>query len=239
MEIVKILADNNQEDIEMFQKLLAIYQQEKDNLYRNKLKNILSLEFELASLGSCLADLKNLREKKKHLLKLQAAKKNNNLHVFITVNLKPGATLEQLIKKTEKLVKRQCFVEPAYWVFEQRGGSQDTMGDGVHLHCLLTRKVEVSTFHIRRNIQNTFKNLVGQIKTNTVLNIQFIGDDFYQDKKDYILGTKTGIAANGQLKSVKQNFDKTWRLQKNLEPYYSLPFKIKNVKDIVLLGNKK
>lgn len=229
MEIVKILAENNTQDIELFQKLLAIYQTEKDNLYRNKLKNILSLDFELALLGPTLADLKNLRDKKKHLLKLQAAKNNNNLHVFITVNCKPGVSLAELIKKTEKLCHRQCFVEPAYWVFEQRSGCLQDAGKGKHCHILLTRKVEVSTFHIRRNIQNTMKNLVGQVKTNVQLNIQFIGEEFYLDKKEYILGTKTGIAANGQLKSEKQSIDKIWRLQNNLDSYYSIPFEVKDI----------
>ena len=103
------------------------------------------------------------------------------------------------------------------------------MGTGIHAHILLTRNVDVSTYHIRRNIQNTMKNLVGQIKTNALLNIQFIGDEFYADKKEYILGEKTGVANNGQNKSEKQVFDKTWRLQNNLDNFYSLPFIIKKL----------
>ena len=138
MDIVKIMLGDNI-DVDKFNHMLEIYNQEKDTLIRNKIKGILSTQFELEELGSTLANLKKLRDDKNLLLKQFKAKADNNLHVFITVNLKPGATLDDLKTKTEKLCRRQCFVEPAFWVYEQRGGTVQTMGNGIHAHILHPR----------------------------------------------------------------------------------------------------
>ena len=64
-------------------------------------------------------------------------------------------------------------------------------------------------------VRNTCKSLVSNPKCNNLVNVQFCGENWAEDKKEYILGKK-----KGEGKDIKQDFDKIWREKNNLKEYY-------------------
>ncbi len=130
---------------------------------------------------------------------------HNNGYLWITINPAPKVEFEKFKVKITKLVNRSMFTKCEY-VYEQRGTSLKEAGKGFHCHILATRDMKYKPSKCISNIKNTCKTLVGNVNNNNQLNIQIIGDDFANDKREYMTGVKTGEG-----KDQKQIIDKSWR----------------------------
>ena len=64
------------------------------------------------------------------------------------------------------------------------------------------------------NSKNTFKNLTN-VENFDIFNYHWLPSEYLDDKKEYILGTKTGCE-----KEEKQFIDVLFREKKNLNNYY-------------------
>ncbi len=212
-ELCKIFKDHLTQ--ENFFKHYEIYFEELKELKKRKIKKILEQQYQLESLGEMLKDMKGLEEKNKVLLKEKTAKEHNNSHLWITINPQPEIKLCDFIKKIKKLVERKIFTNYLY-VLEQRGKTEEEQGKGFHAHILAKRNLNYKPFKTHECIRNTCKTLVKNHKDNRTINIQNIGEEFAEDKKEYILGTKTG-----EEKDIKQQIDIIWRKNNNLNKYYN------------------
>lgn len=188
---------------------------ELKELRKREIKGILKNLFEAEALGDYYKELKMIKQQSIAKRKLAAAVANNNTYCFITINPKSDIELAQFVKKVEKLANRNLFTS-VLWVYEQRGNTESTMGTGFHAHILAKRNVNYKPCKIANCVRNTCKTLVKDIKSNNLVNIQFIGESWADDKRQYILGEKI---ADG--KAEKQVLDKKWRIKNNLKPYYN------------------
>lgn len=75
------------------------------------------------------------------------------------------------------------------WVFEQRGTyKENNIGKGKHCHLLIKRRLSYKPSALIYKLQRGLASFVGNVKNNSLLNCQVIGDDFAQDKINYITG---------------------------------------------------
>ena len=202
------------EGLEFFTDNQPLYEKQKRELRERKFKQILEQDFQLGKLGKFYKGLNQIIIENKIEIKEKTAIKHNNGWVWITINPKPGVTLETFRKKVEKLVKRNIFTEATY-VYEQRGTDAMSCGKGFHCHLLCKRNLNYKPFRVSQCIQNTCKDLIKNPKDNKLLNIQHIGEDFAADKIIYMLEQKTGEG-----KDQKQLIDKIFREKNNLNIVY-------------------
>lgn len=137
---------------------------------------------------------------------------------WVTVNVAPGVGLADLQAKIEKYVHRKI-VKRAEWVIEQRGKSENTMGEGMHMHMLVEQSGALFLGDFTRNTRNTFKTLVGND-----LHVHVLGCKSEKDveaRRKYMQGEKVGkTEAEGAEKREKCAIDKVWRLKNNILPMY-------------------
>lgn len=212
-DLVKIFRDTLSD--EDFFKHYQLYIDEKQELMKRKIRKVQEQMYQLETLGKTFQEIKKLETKNTHLLKEKTAKEHNNSHLWITINPMPSVKLIDFKKKIEKLVARKIFTEYLY-VYEQRGKTEDDAGKGFHAHILAKRNLNYKPFKTHECIRNTCKSLVKNKKCNKTINIQNIGYDFAEDKREYILGEKTGDG-----KDQKQQIDIIWREKNNLNKYYN------------------
>lgn len=187
---------------------------------KRKFRKIIGIQYELEQLGDKYKNLKNIETELGAKLKEHTAKKHNNGWLFITVSPKTDIKLEGLRKKVEKLIKR-TFVKGYIYVYEQRGTRENNdVGRGLHTHILVKRNLKYKPTKCREMIENTFKHLVGNVKSRHHLDIQICGDDWAVDKYEYLTGVKTGTGKDGIDKSKKQEADKFYREFHKLEKFY-------------------
>lgn len=183
-------------------------------LKKRKVRKILDQEYQLENIDLFSTKLKKIEENNKMKLKELHAKNNNNGYMWVTINPKPDVTFANFKKKVDKISTKTCFADVLY-VFEQRGSTKDGLGKGFHAHMLIKRNVKYKPIKLKQNIKNSCKNIVGNINNDCQLNIQIVGEDYAKDKQEYILGIKTGEG-----KSAKQQYDKIWRHENQLEKFY-------------------
>lgn len=139
-------------------------------------------------------------------------------YYWVTVNVAPGVGLADLQAKIEKYVHRKI-VKRAEWVIEQRGKSENTMGEGMHMHMLVEQSGALFLGDFTRNTRNTFKTLVGND-----LHVHVLGCKSEKDveaRRKYMEGEKVGkTEAEGAEKREKCAIDKVWRLKNNILPMY-------------------
>lgn len=194
-----------------------VYDEALHQFTKKKIESIIKLEYDAEILGQKMKDIKEYEKEVKMTLKENIAKEHNNGYCFITINPSPEVTLTQLQEKVEKFVKRNMFEKYRY-VYEQRGSTEENMGQGFHAHILLKRNLNYKPSKISVNTKNTFKGIT-QVDNPQILNIQHIGEDFAKDKDEYIDGVKTGEG-----KDKKQQIDKIFRKKNNLESVYGDEF---------------
>ncbi len=219
-ELPNILSGEITEDLEEIKDYLKgreLYNQAYERYLGRKIEKIISLEYEAELLGDKMKKIKDYEYKVKAIIKDNVATKHNNGYVFVTVN--PNATTDfaTFREKIEKFVKRNMFLEYRY-VYEQRGGTEQEAGRGFHAHILLKRNLDYKPSKIILNTKNTFKGIT-DVNNPDVLNIQIIGKEFCLDKNEYMTGLKTGEG-----KDMKQQIDKLWREQNNLDAVYGEDF---------------
>lgn len=134
-----------------------------------------------------------------------------NFAVFITINPKNNklSDFKALKDKVEKCITKYWVTDYCY-CYEQRSDDQTNI-HGLHAHILLTRNLKPS--HIKREIQSTFKTIVGIPDKH--INIQYKKKDWIPDKIEYMTGTKTGDG-----KDTKQIIDKIMRKTLGIEDIY-------------------
>lgn len=214
MDLFKLLK-KHYGDTAMFHTVVGAYYDELSDLRNRKIKKLLEYEYQLETLGDSYKEMKLLEQSYKEQIKIKTAKAHNNLYCWITINPKPSVTFQDFKKIIEKIVKRTIFTDYLY-VYEQRGVDMETLGSGFHSHILATRNLNYKPSKVARNVRNSCKKLVGDINSNNQVNIQFIGEEYAADKKEYILGLKTGEG-----KDIKQQMDIIWRQKENLNVYYN------------------
>lgn len=213
--LLKLLKSQLEEQPELLQEDMKMYFEELKDLRRRKFRKILSQQYTLETLGDYYKNMKKIECTNAEKLKLQTAKAHKNLYLFITINPKPEIKFDVFHKKMEKLVNRNIFKKGMY-VLEQRGTTIEDAGKGFHCHMLCTRNLDYKPCKVSACIRNTCKTLCNA-NDRRVLNIQFIGEEFMEDKRNYVLGhNKTGEG-----KSEKQDMDVHWRKKNNLKLYYN------------------
>lgn len=161
-------------------------------------------------------DFEGMPELQEIMLKLNNKRGNGGnlqLHYFVTVNVKPGVSTDELAKKVEKYVRRSM-VRSAEYVYEQRGAHEGEMGKGLHCHLLVTQRGDVFDGKFKENTRNTFKSLVGSPQHH--VDIRAVKPDWVDDKREYMKGAKTQEG-----KAEKVAMDRVWRVQNNLRQYYN------------------
>lgn len=218
--LLDLLMKSFPEDNEELFKYHGVYKKEKDEMVGRKIKQILEQEFQLKTLGEFYSGLNTIIKANDILLKDKLAVEHNNGWLFITINPKPSVTFPEFQKKVEKLVNRNMF-SSCIFAYEQRGSTPDLAGKGFHVHILAKRNLSYKPFNCKKNTKNTCKSLVGRVEDPRQLNIQVIGDEFAQDKKEYFLGQNK----TGEGKQEKQSIDKIWRKSLSLRDFYEKTLK--------------
>jgi len=177
------------------------------------LRRIRMKEYETDSLGERWKNIRIYEQELNMKKKQMIANEHNNLFLFVTINPKPNVELEEFTKTVKKLVERQMFSAYAY-AFEQRASAPEEVGKGFHVHILLRRNLNYKPCKIKKNMENTCKN-VCNTKDNRVFNVQFIGTEFARDKYDYITGGK-----NGEGKDQKMDMDIIFRKNNDMPDTY-------------------
>lgn len=187
--------------------------EERHKFLATKFRENLNYKYELDMLGQPMAELKKENESLRAKCKEKRAVDNNTNYVFITVNPKEGVDFDKFRELCEKFAQRKMFKQ-SWLVFEQRGATEEELGKGFHAHIECERNVEYKPSQIIRNTRNTFKNICN-IQVPSTLTIQHHGDDYHEDKMEYINGVK-----NGEGKDKKQIMDVIFRKNKNLKVIY-------------------
>lgn len=164
-KLLKLMHETNSENLEEWHKYNKIYLEEKSEMTKRKFRKILEQEFQLETLGKFQTGLKKIIKDNNLKLKEQVAIENNNGYIWIIVNPKLKIEFEYFRKKIEKLVDRKLFVDVCY-VFEQRGTNIEESGKGFHAHILAKRNLNYKPTKCKACIQNTCKDLVGNLKNN-------------------------------------------------------------------------
>jgi len=207
--------DDGQPNIQQYLADVQFLRGQFQNWGAKQIQKIFQKEYECGLLGEKWNNIKEYEKsldlKKKEL----TANEHNNAYCFITVNPKSSILLADFIKSVEKAVKRNIFTSYRY-VYEQRGSSESELGKGFHCHLLAKRNLDYKPSKVSVLLQNTFKDIVGNSKNNSLLNIQHIGSDFAKDKDEYMTGLKTG-----DNKNTKQLMDVIWRKMNKLQTVYA------------------
>lgn len=114
----------------------------------------------------------------------EAKKQNAEGLLWVTVNVRPDVTFEQLDKAVLKMISKTWIQQYAY-AYEFRGKSEGN--NGLHVHIALPRGRKRPS-EANREIRNTFKNLVGLPDQHIDIRMYDIG--LLNDKVNYLSGIK-------------------------------------------------
>jgi len=134
--------------------------------------------------------------------------------MFITIRPQPKKhiSVKTLYDKTFKLLKSK-YISDYLLVFEQAGYCVSTVGDGLHIHLIIKNK-----YRKYCELKKQLKTLYFDISDNleyaiNIKNCKTIYD--IEKRKKYMIGQK-----EGEEKQIKQEYDKVFRQQWNVEDYY-------------------
>jgi len=113
------------------------------------------------------------------------AKRTNTRYKYIMFTINPikDVEVEVLLKQFTKYTKKK-WITQHYSCFEWRGS---TIDDGIHIHSKVWLHEDKNPYETKREVFNTFKNLVGNIKH---INVRYSNRDYCFE--DYIRGIKDG-----------------------------------------------
>ncbi len=138
-----------------------------------------------------------------HLKKTQAS----STHILLTVNAKPEVTLQLMVKKINKLVKKKWLTDYLI-VIEQRGEDLSNLGKGIHFHALLPRAIEPA--RIRKELASTVTSIC-DTTNSSCFNIRWTKEKELSKIIKYLQGSKKDSA-----KTKKLEMDLIYRTQNNL-----------------------
>lgn len=146
-----------------------------------------------------------MNEKK---VRLRSEKKEEPEIYWITINAKPEAELQVILKSVQNFCNRKAVRDYNYTI-EQRGESELEIGKGIHCHLLLKWERKQIKY-VKQFLIESCKRIVGS-HSNNILNIRRITPDVYQDKLDYLAGKKWD-----KEKDLKLKYDKIFREKNNI-----------------------
>ncbi len=204
--------------------LSDLAKQEEKAFLSRKLKTILEKEYQLGTLGADMETLKSYDNNLTKQLKEKNAKLRHNGWLWVTINCLESVSVDVFVKKIQK-ISTYTSIAKCMWVFEQRGTTlKNNIGQGKHCHLLIKRKLSYKPSALIYKLQRALTAFVGNVKNNSLLNCQIIGDDFAKDKLNYITGLNKQDS-----KHDKQLGDIEWRKAYDLQDFYSsdnFPFQI-------------
>jgi len=135
--------------------------------------------------------------------------------VMVTVNPKADTPFDEFDKLIRKCLDKKWLHNNYLYSIEQRR-SQETpdVPLGIHVHMLLATSAHPPA-HIKREIRNTFKNIVGNENNPHTINFKFIRDQDVVNTVGYLLGNKEDPE-----KQEKVEFDHLFRQSLGLLRYY-------------------
>lgn len=199
---------------EEFNSYVELYESAKQEILRNKMKKLVSLKFELGTLGTFENTLKDTIGNLESELKEKMAEAYNNKYMFFTINPKPSVKLEDFIKVLAKSATKTCFTDYLY-VIEQRGNNSATAGNGFHAHMLFKRNLNYKPCKCKKNMQGTFLKMC-DVKKEALFNVKYLNTEWANDKVKYM--SHGGKTEDG--KDIKQDIDIWWREKNDILPYY-------------------
>lgn len=132
---------------------------------------------------------------------------------FLTVRPRPDVPFEDLKKLTEKFVNKR-FINTYFYVFEQKGNDENTLGDGHHVHILITllKSAKVGIDKIKDEFISSFKKIANPASIKYIVAKR--ADALI---KNYLLDH---VSDDGH-KELTAETDKKWRTKIGLEEYYT------------------
>lgn len=170
-------------------------------------------------------DINNYKELEERIKELSSKKKGKYKNYFITLTTPPKTDKLKFINGCKKLFDN-AVIDRGYMVLEQRGETEETVGDGLHCHMLLFRtKYTHSKFSnrllnqlIKLNINENYKSYKQLLKLanmdSSPFSFQNIKDETVEKKLNYIQGNKNDE------KLLKVQFDKVFRKKFDLQEIY-------------------
>lgn len=138
--------------------------------------------------------------------------KENKPWYFVTVSPRDDIELEDFRKKIDSITKWKILIK-GYYVFEQRGDSEHTMGNGFHVH-LLIEKYNIEYKRLIKRLEDTFKNYCGKPYKNTINVVRKKTEHAMETLDEYMMGDKQ------EDKETKCDFDKLWRKENKIKDIY-------------------
>ena len=166
-----------------------------------------------------------LSELKMKIEELSSKRRSKYKNYFITLTTPPKTDKNKFIDGCKKLFNN-AVIDRGYMVFEQRGETVDTVGDGLHCHLLVMReKYTHSKFSnrllnqlIKLNINENYKSVKQLFKlanlSSSPFSFQNIKDETVEKKLAYIQGNKNDE------KLLKVQFDTVFRKKFDLQEIY-------------------
>jgi hypothetical protein len=153
---------------------------------------------------------------RKYLDKIKFSSKRGNEiseYMFITINPDPSLnlTVKSIYDKLCKLCKSTRILEYLYTI-EQRGDTDDTMGNGIHSHVLIKHKFP-KFCKLQQHFYNGFKTVIGNIKHIDIKHCKNVRD--VSHRINYINGEKKD---NEKIEKVL--IDRKWRQQWGIQNVY-------------------
>ncbi len=190
---------------------LEMYHKAYADFIHKKIQGVMNIAFENGDINPLCDNILSARQSQTKT----RAKNMGTLYLWLTISPdEKKTTLEKFVSKLHQVSQRKMIKE-FYYVIEQRGKEENEIGKGYHAHMLLERSIDYRQDKFIKNLKNSFKTM-----TNTedfhLFNFYFIPDEFYDDKIEYMLGTKTG-----EEKDLKQKIDVLFRQKYNLSTYYT------------------
>lgn len=139
--------------------------------------------------------------------------------LFITVNPVKGVELSKFLKKLKSCVTKKWIDEYLY-VIEQRGDSDETLGDGFHCHMFIYHQNKSKKWSdVKREIKSTFSS-ISDTSNPSCLKIKNVPNQLvYNNYLNYMIGQKKDD--KGKNKRIKQEFDKVFRRKNGLLDIYT------------------
>ena len=198
----------------------------KKEYIKQKWKQYFSLLWKQNPLGIETSKTMRLDELKNAIEDLTSKKKGKYKNYFITITTPPNTDKIKFINGCKKLFDN-AVIDRGYMVFEQRGETEDTVGDGLHCHLLLTRKdiYNHSKFSnrlleqlIKLKINEKYKSVKQLLKmanlNSSPFSFQNIKNETVKKKLNYIQGNKNDE------KLLKVQLDKVFRKKFDLQDIY-------------------
>ena len=131
---------------------------------------------------------------------------------FITINPKPEIKLSDFVSKIESITEWKIF-KKGYYVFEQRGETEDELGKLPHCHILL-EKYTIEFARLLTRLETSFKKYCNPPYKNTINVKTKIKEHALETLDEYMAGAKQND------KLDKCFLDRMWRSKNNLKDIY-------------------